>query len=306
MPSANLDLRMADLFRTSVFIWDEERKTAWLCPQILLIVHMLRLYLIQLGQNPLLDNITFPIHDVDQQISYHSTAIHDLQNVQIQGGYTYGDIIIKLSDLYDEAFSNLVNVQRNGPCDHLLGFELKHLLHPGQTISPKLLPIKGGIQSWSALVEMGDIIVCRGLGDAISSTGVNGGGYCPHAENPIAGQNILVCPIYLLKEMLAANGCIIHQEYGYAEKKGVDGYKWVITGTPFQCTAERTKSQSLCWSNRLQRVAHVSRLIQVTGPIKQGFTRIMIQFHSSQESVRTMYSNILSSRRGAICFGQLQ
>src|SRR5208282_4234734 len=93
LPQPVLGMRLAELFRTTVFIYDEQRKTAWLCPQILLILHLLRLDLKLLGHESVLDTITFPITCVNEQIQHHSQALQDILCVRIEAAsYSYGDI----------------------------------------------------------------------------------------------------------------------------------------------------------------------------------------------------------------------
>ena len=297
LPPAVLALRLADMFRTSVFIYDESRKTAWLCPQILLILHLLRLELIRLGHTTNLDSITFPITSINKQIKYHSQAIEDLLGVSLTEGYTYGHIITKLANLYEEAFSNLSRVQRG---NQLLGFELNDLLHTGRTISPRILPIGESIKQWSPLVDTGDLVFCTGLGDAISAK--DNQRDC--AVTPIPGQNILVCPIYLLKELLLENGCCIHGHFAYVEKKGDDGYKWELTGNPFRCTSDSREhcDTIMCWTNRLQRVVPASKVRDVItariGSLKSVEGRLETLELGLDREVPTM--------TGAICFGKVR
>src|SRR6202043_3365192 len=67
MPSANLKMRMEGLFRTAVFIYDDERQTAWLYPQILFMLYLLRLKVERLGHQPILDRFEFPMETIQHQ-----------------------------------------------------------------------------------------------------------------------------------------------------------------------------------------------------------------------------------------------
>lgn len=309
LPQPVLGMRLAELFRTTVFIYDEQRKTAWLCPQILLILHLLRLDLKRLGHESVLDTITFPITCVNEQIQHHSQALQDILCVRIEGAsYSYGDIITRLTNRFEEAFANLVHVQRRTPYDDMLGFELKDILHSGRKITPKTLPVKGSIKKWSALADMGDLVFCTGLGDAISIAG-NCGQSCINTMTPIPNHNILVCPLYLLKEMLIENGCCIDGQFACVEKSGEDGYKWEVTGNPFQCNFSNsngrcdTTTKTICWANRLQHVIPARKLRRI---ISKGIgdrlrTRITIN-----TVVQVPRPESIPTMTGAICFGKIK
>ena len=144
-------------------------------------------------------------------------------------------------ETFDEPYKNLLDVPRRHMHANLLGFEALHLLYPGKTISPKILRAKCGIKNWSGLVETGDIVVCSGLGEAIVPRHMNEKKLCDYAMQAISGQDILVCPIYLLNQIFEENSCKrndlkqVSNRKPYAEKAGPEGYQWVVTNNPFQC-----------------------------------------------------------------------
>jgi hypothetical protein len=302
-------LRIDDLSRYSVFIYDDERKTAWLSPQILLILHMVRVYIQQhqYDSTPL-ETITCFVHEVGGQIFNSTESIRNLEKIPV-GGSTYGDIITKLGALYEEAFSHLTSVLGHNPHEPLLGFELNDLLNAGRTVWPKALPVENGIRSWSPLLERNDLVFCRGLGDVIVSTVAD-----DHASrcalSPISGKNILVCPIYLLKQLLMCNGCQIRDNFTYFEKAGEGGYKWVLTGTPFKCCAEgRTVPCELaaCWAQRLQRVVPAGRLQnRLPKKLNASLHRLSFRFHLSRKQTTGPDLPHNLNPRGAICFGEVE
>lgn len=207
--------------------------------------------------------------------------------MNVRGDETYGTILTRLADSYSEAFGTLASKAPRDPAkpfDHLRGFELIHLLETGHAIAAKTLFAKDGVQHWSALVGLYDVVFCRGLGPVICPINLN---TPPCAASLIERQNILVCPIPFLKGILAENGDRTNDKYGYIEG---NGYKWEYTGSPFRCKGEADRRECAnideCWSQRLQQI-RPNRWFHIR--------------HLRQESFEFM-----QKVSGVICFGRIQ
>ena len=317
-PRSSFDARIADQCRIGIFIYDEQRRTTWLCPQILLTLHLARQYVSKLGQVPLLPAFTFPTCPLDRQVEYLRQAIRDIRGKPVLGddSFTYEYILTSIMEAFDEAYQHLADVPRTKLHDDLLGFEALHLLYPGRTISPKILRTKGSIKSWSGLVEKGDIVFCSGLGEAIVSIHTNNE-QCGHSLQPISHQDVLVCPVYLLNELFEENSCrrtaienAFPRGQPYAEKTGPGGYRWVLTDNPFECAARHGQqdeneqnSSHACWKRRLQQVISTSAL----ETLKRTFHPIAVGPKVIERFRPNGKTNEIPAfpDEGAICFGCL-
>ena|SRR5277367_4202925 len=85
------DARVADQCRIRNFIYDEPRRTTWLCPQILLTLHLARQYVLKLGREPKLPALTFPTCPVVRVLEYLGDAVGNIRNEPVlgPGSFTY-------------------------------------------------------------------------------------------------------------------------------------------------------------------------------------------------------------------------
>jgi hypothetical protein len=269
-----------------------------------------------LGSSISLPAFTFPTCSLDRQLQHITAAIRDIRDRPVQEllSVTYEDVMTNIMNTFDEAYTYLAAVPRTDLHDDILGFEAVHLLLPGRTINPKIIRAKGGIKSWCCLVERSDVVVCNGLGEAIASSDVQGQP-CQHSREVISGQDVLVCPVYLLNELLDQNSCrrnslanvpFIRGE-PYAEKAGPSGYQWFVSENPFECVAfqhsRHHRTEGLfhaCWKKRLQQVTPAGKM--------RWLKRILRLFESGQRILggSGMVGGIPAfPDAGAICFGYI-
>ena len=253
---------------------------------------------------------------IQHQFERHWPALSDLNSVRVEEKCTYGDILWSLAGIYEESYSSLLQIQRTETGQDLLRFELNDLLNGGRTLCPKKLQVRAGIRKWSALVEMGDTVFRRGLGETIHPIDLDMGRPCRHAQSPIKGHSILVCPLYLLTEMLIANSCRLQllNPVGQtpsvkilAEKSGTNGYKWVLSGSPFQCQipVEEGQADRACWKSRLQQVIPSNKLQKIIPTTVSASLQQIISamIHRPHTASCDLESKI---QKGWICFGEIE
>jgi hypothetical protein len=310
-PSSELDLRFKGMFSNSVIIYDAQSKVAWLCPLILLMVHMLRLYLTDMGYQSNIDAIQFPIVSIKKQIQLHLQALVDLKFVPIIGSASYGTVFTMLANVYDEAFGNLDRVEANQK--QLLGFELNHLFRgSGTRVSPKRLKTDGSIRKWSVIARCTDILFCEGLGDALCASSGERQNLCNSAGTVITGQNILVCPLYLLRELLETNSWRFVLDDGgqqggqwvlSAEKEGQVRYRWAMSGSPFACLSHTMSAVACdelqCWTRRIQQVASSRTVLPRNSRIQRFLSPKRPQCQLPKPALKKVI------RQGVICFGKI-
>ena len=225
-----------------------------------------------------------------------------------------------LANVYDEAFGHLARVDDSGNQKHLFGFELNHLFRgSGTRVSPKRLKIDRSIQKWSVIATCTDVLFCEGLGDALCATSEEQQNLCNSAGTVITGQNILVCPLYLLRELLEANSWRFVLDGGQqggqwllsAEKEGQATYRWAMSGSPFACLSHTMSGvacdERQCWARRIQQVASSKTLLPRSSRIQRFNVLRAIRSLSPKRPLCQLPKPALKKviRQGVICFGKI-
>jgi hypothetical protein len=176
----------------------------------------------------------------------------------------------------------------------LVGFEVNDIINAreGQIINAKALPLNNSIRSWSALIENDNVVFARGLGTIFRATLD-----IPRCiSTPPEGQDILVCPVYLLQEKLEERCCIFGEDS--VTKPGPNGYTWLFTRDPYKfCQNETARGHCSCWNDRLQRVNSKGSMRY----IEKSISRLTL---TGQEKSRR--THLPFDMHGAICFGGLR
>jgi hypothetical protein len=177
--------RIDAIYRGRCFIFDDNRKTMWLCPIANLIVCMLKHYLSENDysvSDPTI--LTFP-----DGLENSKCKLKALQIVPIQSGLpdTYGQVIADIIDRYSYAFSRLPVRSCE---DTMLGYEFLDILGTESNFRATQLKIKWPIQCWNGLVGSDDIVFCKELGEVIVPSEESRVTVC--ASRPPKGLNLLV------------------------------------------------------------------------------------------------------------------
>jgi hypothetical protein len=229
-------LKIDELYRRMVFIYDDERATMWLCPMINLLIFMLQHYINRNEYNPTNPRaIQFPF-GVDRAKS----RIRRLDTVRIEEDLpqTYGDVLIELTRRYSTFFGRLE--QGN---DKLVGYDLHDILEPESYSWAKELKSTKSIKCWGSLLRNQDIVFCKGIGDVLAAA-------APSESRckiiPPEGRDLLIAPVELIQQLFN-----VHKR-GEFEHTG-ERYRWVISGDPFKsCPGKGCDGD--CWRSRLQEV----------------------------------------------------
>lgn len=283
--------RLTGFFNAKVFIYDQNCKIAWLCPQIVLMMHLLHLHLRKSNHTFRIACPILRIGSTDEEIQAHVDSLVCHFETNIRDNETYATILTRFADIYSEAFRKFDEAPRTDPFDHLRGFELIDLLKQGEPTAPKILPANNGVQHWCALVGILDVVFCRGIGHVIEPSEIT---LAPCTYAPIEGQNILVCPIPLLVQILQSNG--MNPKDGCIEG---NGYKWEYTGSPFGCErkvdAHEGDNFDDCWLGRLQKFTPYRRfhLHRMLPSLRRNIRR--------QKSLDSVLGTC-----GVICFGEIK
>jgi len=252
-PSPHFSRRIEALYRGTVFVYDESEKIAWMCSMIDLIMFMLRLNQLHIDCP-----VQVPFKAREATRAEHNKSMKDLKGKKLEskvipdsGGLTYGELIVDLSNQYDQLFGALKELSRERSNDTLVGFDIRDIVFqkPGSTFWPKELRVSEGVDAWSALVGSNDIVFCNGFDKAIIPRATQ---ICQFSQQPPIGKNILACPIYLLKMFMEDVPCNIQDKSVTIPER----YTWYFQGTPFACPKHSGLrcSEQNCWVNRLQHV----------------------------------------------------
>jgi hypothetical protein len=220
-----------------------------------------------------------------------------LEDKEVPGeiNMTFDYLFKMLHDRYDDASSSQgIRKKYN---DSLIGVELRDLINIGRTNAfPKELKVGGGIRYWSSLVETDLIVFCKDLGDVIEPVGerVMDGeriASVPTCLSPPVGENILICPLYLLKGKLESRSCN-KTGHGFVIP-GKGGYKWQISGNPYVCSEKvlgRKCDGRRCWPYRIQQL------------VPSDFVMALTQ-NSATISKFSASAPVSIDGHGALCFG---
>jgi hypothetical protein len=299
--ASNFELRINELFRATVFIYDEERKTAWLCPTIHLLVLMLRLYLTTNGYQPLdPDALRFVERKSGIEDRFVSRSdLRSLGSTVIQTGseLMYGQVLAELASKYGQAFGSIETGIQEGSGDNLIGFEFKSILYAreGQSVPAKELPMNHKIGVWRSLVNHADVVFGRGFQEILRPVEVLEGS--PICRNvPLWGEDVLVCPVYLLQEKLKEQSYSIYRHFATA----AGTTQWVFSGNPFKKCSEACDGRT-CWRGRLQQIKR-TRLPALIANVNK-----VIKFVGlADRPVPAASESLPFDMHGAICFGEAQ
>ena len=294
--SGTFSRRVEAIYGGTVFIYDDDSETAWLCSTIDLIILMLRYYL---STNKYRD--PFSVRGRVASPQEHNKSMKELMGLKLDSliipdhpseCLTYGTLITEFSEQFGKAFGSLSDVLRQRSSDKILGFDFIELVYGaiGGAIFPKELRVKGGIRAWSALIGTADVVFCKGLGEVIKPIVVVNTGICRFIEKPLHGSNLLVCPVYLLKRRLEQQACEFHRQYIGKQRS----YKWIFTGHPFKCSHGGC-DESNCWKNRLQTISAIDTFV----------VKLKYQWEKFGMGSQGSLCSISLDGDGAICFGRL-
>jgi hypothetical protein len=277
-PSENSYGLIDQLYSKQVILYDEGRKTAFLCKLINLVLLLVRGYLRDNHYQYDVDIFKFPAPIEDSQ-----PYIRTLQNMVVHGSLelSFGDIFKIVTLRYSAANASIPQTLRNSK---IFGFELADLMATNDGFCARELSINCGVEAWSAIAETTDIVFASQVGDVITIADASQKPPC--LQQPLSGCNILVCPFQLLKRHFdfIENNC-------YRQKGRTDIY-WRVTGNPFDCQptiSGRECDARECWRDRLQRVRHRERFVNALLRIRTAVVTVPFPM----------------DRDGAICFGSL-
>ena len=300
--SANLSLRVDMLRECSLIVYDNGRKTAWLCPLLNFIMFLFHAYLSR-------HNYKAPQYDGDaeeylKQLNFEENFSTLGQNESL----TYGELLMSLIDRYDAAYGSIDHLPRE---NRLIGFEILDLIDGGKAEVTSLMA-NDGINCWHRFAHNIDIVFGKDLGDVIIPVSpiLPGDSFKMELCSDVlpSGYNILVCPTHLLRKKLERFGCLF--EGDYVVRKGSGSFKWNLSGSPFECS-EKMEGRTckgdpdLCWRNRLQRFEPSKTS---TGFIISPF-RLSHSQNVKMDPISTVLSGIFvgplttDDGFGAICFG---
>jgi tetratricopeptide (TPR) repeat protein len=300
-------VRLKSLNQSTSVIYDDGRKTAWVCPTIYVVLFLLRSYLEQEAVD--MPTIAFPPScDVltktlapSAQVMKFIKSIEDLKKVEVPGEKSATELLTMLHDRYDDARAKLGI--RTDYRESLVGVELRDLMDVGcRHAFPKELKVKSGIRFWSSLVDTELVVFCKNLGDVIEPVVeemADGeiGRTAPFSTciAPPDHQNILICPLYLLKQKLEKRS---YKTTGFGfEINGRGGYKWRIHGNPYVCSEKGVGGMCdgrRCWPHRIQQL------------VPNDYQRW--NFRRYPTTTTKVSSSVLVSLdgQGALCFGSTE
>ena len=286
--SSVFGLKLDRLFKTHVVIYDAERKIGWLCPTIHLIIYLVRSYISVHRYQPSNPNaIDFPERLLNADYSQIKTGLEKLHDVVIQQGLsrTYGELITDQINRYQDVFRSWPTGYRGLTAD-LIGFELVDILNAGEghSILARRLPLNHEIRTWRDFVGNQHVVFVGNLEDPIKPMNV----IRPCEVTPLYGHNVLVCPVYLLKDVLTTGGWELY-EHGVL-KRGDRACQWTFNGTPFSCSQGTSCEKHACWKYRLQQLQ------------TKTYPRQLIELFQSR-SPRISSQSLPYDDGGAVCFG---
>lgn len=320
-PAQHFSMRVKSLYLANSFIYDDDRQTAWLCPTIYLILFMLRYHLE--SDSSIVPEILFPVScaTLGQDHAFVK-SVKQLEQLDIPDDLNmkYGDLIKLLHDRFDDAYASIRAVRRRHK-NSLFGFDLRDMINLGkETVFPRELKIENGIQYWSCLVDTDAVVFCKNIGEiiepvmefsvqpilyptptstiSISSRPANRdtGACLRQCLIPPKRENILVCPLYLLKQKLEARSFRDDPKLGGIVVSGPGGYQWKFTGNPYKCSEQRVGlacDGRRCWRYRLQQLETIAHIFLKLNNV-------------STTSVFRSGATFSLDSGGALCFGEIK
>jgi hypothetical protein len=209
-----------------------------------------------------------------------------LDKVKIDEDLSYSDLVIEFSFQYDILFGEIKALVRSKSTNDILGVDIVDIVFPqkGHTFAPRVLKVGEGIEAWAALVGTGDVLFCRRFEDAMVPRKFP---VCEFVLQPPIQQNILVCPVYLLRRCLEREGCTFGD--GVVEAQG--RFQWMCCGSPFRCSPQYCSKRN-CWLHRLQYIRPLDTRIERWG----------LRLHWMRNKREVPYA-LNWGEGGAICFG---
>lgn len=118
------------LYRGTVLVYDECKKTARMCSMI-----DLMMFMVQLNQLDIGCPVHVPFHAREVTREEHNMSLKKLKEENLdskvipnEGGLTYGKLIIDLSNQYDYLFGALKELSRNRSSDTLVGLDIRNIV----------------------------------------------------------------------------------------------------------------------------------------------------------------------------------
>lgn len=283
------------LYNGRLFIYDDERKLAWLYSMLDFMILLLR-YDAQLKGR--IDTIQFP-SPRPANMQSHNQLRKVFLNLQLEtirvpgaGAKTYAQVIQDFLFRYNDLFSQLLPIVRTRWNDEIIGWELLQIIQlkaSGRAV-PRKLVMDQSIRAWAPLIGVENIIFTRGLDNLIRPKGSQDTRIVHMIPER---KNILVCPVFLLKRLLEEDACEIENNYTRKSK----AYAWYFkkTDSQIECLMH-IAGTAHCWDHKCW-VAYLQEVEPMTNFLQR---RMVEQFRD-----RSARSTIEWNGNGAICFGRL-
>jgi hypothetical protein len=288
-----LSIKFDRLFESSVFIYDDDRKTAWLCPAVNLIVHTVRLYLSKYKYHPSTPNaIPFPEGLINADYGQTKSALQKSMTTAVEAGglsTTYGDIFNDVLARYQSAFRSF-QPGFDKMSSNLIGFELLDILEAPEDrqVFARELALNDGIRSWRDLALNQNVVFCSGLGEVIRPF-VDNKPNPPCALSPPRGRDLLIAPVCLLQGLVEELSGTIYQDCVRIE--GPVRSRWQFNPDPFRWHSQtRGCNGRPCGDIRLQTTqSQVLKSFKIKMPFRRG--------------PKAPLNELPSIMSGALCFG---
>ena len=246
VPADNTSSMIDELFFKQVILYDDDKKTAYLCLLIHLVVTLVRGYL---KQNHYKYDPTFLTFLTG--VAQSQAAIRKLQSRPVEAGnesFKYEDVFKTIVKRYS-SINAVLPISGRCTASEIIGFELADILAYNAPFCPRSLNIANG---WNSLAQTTDVVFCGGLGEIIvhrPAASVE-----PCLKGPPDGCNILICPFRLLKshfDMMDRQNC-------YKQRGSND--ELVLKGIPFAKCDGSECDQRRCWKSRLKQITCFGKL----------------------------------------------
>jgi Zinc finger, ZZ type len=243
--------KISEARKKVIFIYDDERRTAWMCRLSHLISYMARKYMLLVlkitPSNPHRLDLITEIEATDIEAGRKWLENFEkliIDRIWTGSTFTYGDLLTRVCLKYIGAFSQVP--ARNNSFEAVIGYEVVQLIEEQGTFHPKRLKLNDGIRAWCPLIGGDDVVFCRRLDDAVVAKDES-----RRCSRPPAGSDILVSPMEILRDKFEDH----HNTEGIGPEMG---YRWDISGTPYSCSCQTIGAPCngvRCWKQRLQNIS---------------------------------------------------
>lgn len=249
--------RFWDNYRQVVVIYDAAHGRASLVPKVNVVLLLVRMYMANASlTSPL--SILYPTKRAeDRDVLDHDAwkAIESLkeQHIEQHGG---GPVSQKFGDLFmdfaEELYLSLERIEARDNCGRYC-IELMDIFD-GKIGSLKYFRHENGIANWLGLLHGVGVVVCRGLGPALT---IQPEEKQLESDRILCSSNSLCCTIGDLKLLIEQQSCSEWESYrekGYIEKP--DKWIWILANDPFGDECRRNDGirpcAIACWHKRMQ------------------------------------------------------